>query len=102
MFGSSINEIYIPLILDKTFLAKKHYAIMSSIRFFIYKFILFYNLEKEPNRIVFRRDTGNTVTFIGLISHAGSLHQDYKRNEFVVSWWYYLKKTRIWYVNSQR
>ena len=35
--------------------------------------------KKTSDRIVFRLDAGNTVTFMGLMLHAGSLHQGYKR-----------------------
>lgn len=49
------------------------------------------NLDNNPDRVVFRLDAQNTVSFLGLMSHAGSLQQGYAWNEFVVSCYYYWK-----------
>lgn len=44
---------------------------------------------KNPDRVVFRLEEDNTVTFMGVMSHAGNNHQHYKTREFVVYLFFY-------------
>ena len=38
-----------------------------------------------PDRVVFRLKQDDSVTFMGVMSHAGNEHQGYKKRELVVS-----------------
>ena len=57
-------------------------------------------LKKNPDRVVSRLDAWNTVTFMGLMSHAESQHQGYKYDFLFRN--IITKKNCIWYVISQR
>lgn len=39
----------------------------------------------NPDRVVFCMDSEGTVTFMGVMSHAGNQHQGFLKREFVVS-----------------
>ena len=46
------------------------------------------NPKLNPDRVVFRI-IGKSVTFMGVMSHAGNLYQGLQAREFVVSGFYY-------------
>lgn len=46
------------------------------------------NPKLNPDRVVFRI-LGKSVTFMGVMSHAGNLYQGLQAREFVVSGFYY-------------
>lgn len=43
----------------------------------------------HPDRVVFRINQDDSLTFIGVMSHAGNIHQGFAKREFVVSGFYY-------------
>lgn len=46
------------------------------------------NPKLNPDRVVFRI-IGKSITFMGVMSHAGNLYQGFQSSEFVVSDFYY-------------
>lgn len=47
------------------------------------------NLLLNPDRVVYQMDVKGTVSFVGLMSHAGNLYQGFRKREFVMSAFYY-------------